>query len=75
MTGAEKARSLADFIEMAWLDLGEPCSARTIEKACSFADVRCRAFDAETAVLAHGDAHASQQARRGSDGGAGSSAG
>jgi streptomycin 6-kinase len=58
MTGAEKARSLADFIEMAWRDLGEPCSARTIEMACSFADVRRRAFDPQTAVLAHGDAHA-----------------
>ncbi len=58
MTGAEKARSLADFIETAWRDLGEPCSARTIEMACSFADVRHRAFDPATAVLAHGDAHA-----------------
>jgi streptomycin 6-kinase len=58
MTGAEKARSLADFIETAWRDLGEPCSARTIEVAYSFADVRHRAFDPETAVLAHGDAHA-----------------
>jgi len=58
MTGAEKARSLADFIEMAWRDLGAPCSARTIEMACRFADVRRRAFDPATAVLAHGDAHA-----------------
>ena len=30
--------------------LGEPYSARTIEMACSFADVRGRAFDPEIAV-------------------------
>jgi len=58
MTGAEKASSLADFIEVSWRDLGEPCSARTIDMACRFADIRCRAFDPATAVLAHGDAHA-----------------
>jgi streptomycin 6-kinase len=58
MTGAEKARSLADFIETAWRDLGEPCSARTIETARRFADVRCSSFDPAAAVLAHGDPHA-----------------
>jgi streptomycin 6-kinase len=58
MTGAEKASSLADFIEVSWRDLGEPCSARTIDMACRFADIRRRAFDPATAVLAHGDAHA-----------------
>ena len=26
--------------------------------ACRFADIRCRAFDPEIAVLAHGDPHA-----------------
>jgi streptomycin 6-kinase len=58
VTGAEKASSLANFIEAAWRELGEPCSARTVDTACSFADVRRRAFDPSTAVLAHGDAHA-----------------
>src|SRR5260370_1266933 len=58
MTGAEKASRLADFIEAAWRDLGEPCPARTIDMACRFAGIRCRAFDPATAVLAHGDAHA-----------------
>jgi hypothetical protein len=33
MTGAEKARSLGDFIGTARRNLGEPCSARTIEMA------------------------------------------
>src|SRR5262249_43390833 len=57
VTGAEKARGLADFIETEWRNLGEPCSARTIERACSFADLRHRAFDPAIAVLAHGDPH------------------
>jgi streptomycin 6-kinase len=58
MTGAEKARGHADFIARAWQELGEPCSARTVEMACHFAAIRCRAFDPESAVLAHGDPHA-----------------
>jgi streptomycin 6-kinase len=58
MTGAEKALTLSDFIETAWADLGRPCPTQTIELACQFAEIRCRAFDPETAVLAHGDPHA-----------------
>jgi streptomycin 6-kinase len=58
VTGAEKASSLADFIEAAWRDLAEPCSARTIDTACRFAELRRGAFDRTTAVLAHGDAQA-----------------
>jgi streptomycin 6-kinase len=58
MTGAEKARSLANFIETAWPELRELCPAQTIELACQFAEIRCQAFDPETAVLAHGDPHA-----------------
>lgn len=57
-TGAEKARGLADFIVTAWRELGEPCSVRTVDTACSFAEARRRAFDPVSAVLAHGDAHA-----------------
>jgi streptomycin 6-kinase len=58
ITGAEKAYSLAEFIETAWADLGRPCPAQTIELACEFAEIRCKAFDPKTAVLAHGDPHA-----------------
>jgi streptomycin 6-kinase len=58
VTGAEKASSLAHFIEVAWRDLATPCSPRTIDMACRFADLRRQAFDPATAVLAHGDAHA-----------------
>ena len=57
-TGAEKARSLGDFIETAWLDLGRPCPERTVEMALRYAEIRGRAFDPDAAVLAHGDAHA-----------------
>lgn len=58
MTGAEKADSLATFITETWQDQGRPCSARTVDLACRFAEARRRAFDPASAVLGHGDAHA-----------------
>jgi streptomycin 6-kinase len=58
MTGAEKALSLAGFIETLFVELGQPCEARTAEMALDFAEQRRRAFDPAKAVLAHGDAHA-----------------
>jgi streptomycin 6-kinase len=58
MSGAERARHLAAFIEASWPALGNPCSERAIDKAFCFAEVRREAFDPEHAVLAHGDAHA-----------------
>jgi len=58
MSGAEKASSLAAFIETTWAALEKPCSERAIDKARSFAEVRRQAFDPQNAVLAHGDAHA-----------------
>jgi streptomycin 6-kinase len=57
-TGVEKALSLADFIETTWAELGRPCAERTVDMALRFADIRRKAFDPRTAVLAHGDAHA-----------------
>jgi streptomycin 6-kinase len=56
-TGAEKAASLADFIATTWEALDHPCSERAIETALRFAAERAAAFDPETAVLVHGDAH------------------
>jgi streptomycin 6-kinase len=56
-TGAEKARSLGDFITATWLQLGKPCSAEVIETALRFAEARFHSFDPRSAVLAHGDAH------------------
>jgi len=58
MTGAEKASSLAEFIETLFVELGRPCEERTAEMALDFAEQRRRAFDPAKAVLAHGDAHA-----------------
>lgn len=56
-TGAEKARWLAGFITATWEELGSPCSRRVVEQALTFAASRERAFDPETSVLVHGDAH------------------
>jgi streptomycin 6-kinase len=57
VTGAEKAQSLAQFIETEWRALGKPCSEQVIGMACRFAELRRRAFDPANAVLAHGDPH------------------
>src|SRR3954468_25035920 len=56
-TGAEKARGLADFIATTWEELDRPCSARAVDTALGFAAERAAAFDRESAVLVHGDAH------------------
>lgn len=57
MNGAEKARSLSDFIGSTWQALGKPCSAEVIATALRYADERRRSFTPQAAVLAHGDAH------------------
>jgi streptomycin 6-kinase len=57
-SGAEKAESLAGWIEEAWPKFGRPCSERAVEMALAFAGARAAAFDPARAVLAHGDAHA-----------------
>ena len=40
-----------------WTQLDAPCSERAIEIVLGYAEQRARAFDPETAVLVHGDAH------------------
>jgi streptomycin 6-kinase len=57
MTGAEKARSLSEFIGTTWLELERPCPERTVEVALRYAEERQQCFDPAQAVLAHGDAH------------------
>jgi streptomycin 6-kinase len=57
-SGAEKARSLAEFIAAAWAECSQPCSERVIERALTFAGTRQAAFDPARSVLVHGDAHA-----------------
>jgi streptomycin 6-kinase len=56
-TGAWKARWLSDFIATTWEALDRPCSARAVDIALGFAAERAAAFDRDTAVLVHGDAH------------------
>jgi streptomycin 6-kinase len=56
-TGAERARSLADFITETWEKVGRPCSERVIAHAIDCARRREAAHDDERAVLVHGDVH------------------
>jgi streptomycin 6-kinase len=56
-SGAEKAEWLAEFIASSWEALDRPCSAAAIDMALGFAAARAAAFDPDTAVLVHGDAH------------------
>ena len=56
-SGAEKAEWLAEFIASTWEELDRPCRAEAIDMALGFAAERAAAFDPETAVLVHGDAH------------------
>jgi streptomycin 6-kinase len=56
-TGADQARWLGEFIERQWHELGEPCSRQVRNRALAFVENRFAAFDPETAVLIHGDAH------------------
>jgi streptomycin 6-kinase len=56
-SGAEKARSLGDFITRAWKELDRPCSERAVADALACAGRRAAAHDEERAVLVHGDVH------------------
>lgn len=58
MNGAEKAASLAAFVEETWAELGRPCPRAVIDTALFHAEARARAFEPAGAVMAHGDAHA-----------------
>jgi len=56
-TGADKARSLMEFIVSTWAELDRPCSERAVEHALACAAERLKAHDDERAVLVHGDVH------------------
>jgi streptomycin 6-kinase len=57
MAGATKARWLREFIESVWQRLGQPCSEGVVAQVREFTQERERAYDADRAVLVHGDAH------------------
>jgi streptomycin 6-kinase len=56
-TGADKAASLAEFIEAMWEELERPCSRRAVDYALACAERRRDAYSEEAAVLVHGDVH------------------
>jgi streptomycin 6-kinase len=56
-TGAEKAESLAAFIEKTWRDTDKPCERTVVDYALDACERRRCAFDPDRAVMAHGDAH------------------
>lgn len=56
-TGADKAISLAGFIERAWHTTGRPCSEQVVNQATVYARRRQSAFDPARSCLVHGDAH------------------
>lgn len=56
-TGADKGRSLAEFIATTWQELDRPCTERAVEHAMSCAEGRAAAHDDERAALLHGDVH------------------
>ena len=58
LTGAEKARLLAKFIDETWRELGQPCLPATKDQVLAFAVEREAAYDPAHCVLVHGDAHA-----------------
>jgi streptomycin 6-kinase len=55
--GASMAQWLSKFIADLWKHLDRPCSQQALETALSFAQARAKAFDPESSVLVHGDAH------------------
>jgi streptomycin 6-kinase len=67
-TGAEQAAFLGQFIGARWEELGRPCPRSTVERAERFTRARQAAFDLETAVLIHGDAHPANVLEDPSDG-------
>ncbi len=62
-SGAEKARWLSRFITETWEELSQPCSQSVVEQALAFTERREAAFDPETAMLVHGDAHGTNALR------------
>lgn len=67
-TGIDQAAWLADFITRTWQELGRPCSRRVVDRAVSYCDERASAFDAESGMVIHGDAHGWNTLRAGADG-------
>lgn len=57
VSGGDKAGWLAEFIGPTWRELDRPCPAAVIDRALGYAATRAAAFDPDSSVLVHGDAH------------------
>ncbi|GLV55443.1 streptomycin 6-kinase [Dictyobacter sp. S3.2.2.5] len=57
LSGAISGPWFSQFIPNLWEKLGRPCSQRAVDLALSYAQSRASAFDPDTSVLVHGDAH------------------
>ena len=53
----DKGPWLAEFIARVWEELGRPCDRSVIENAAAHVARRLDAYDADSEVLLHGDAH------------------
>jgi streptomycin 6-kinase len=63
-TAVDKARGLAAFIEQYWEHFDRPVPRAKVDRALELCESRADAWDPETAVVVHGDAHAHNVLRR-----------
>ena len=56
-TAIHKALEMKEMIQQKWEELDRPFSERTLHLAMEYAEARMNAFDLNTSVLTHGDAH------------------
>jgi streptomycin 6-kinase len=63
-TAVDKARRLAQFIEEYWEHFGRPVPRAKVDRALELCESRAAAWDPDTAVVVHGDAHAHNVMRR-----------
>jgi len=56
-TAEQKAMEMKAVIKEKWIELDRPFSKQTLHLAIEYAEDRMNAYDPESCVLAHGDAH------------------
>ena len=56
-TAAQKALEMKEVIKIKWIELHKPFSEQTLQLAIEYAQTRFEAYDPESCVLVHGDAH------------------
>jgi streptomycin 6-kinase len=63
-TAVDKARWLAQFIDEYWEHFDRPVPRAKVDRALELCESRAAAWDPDTAVVVHGDAHAHNVMRR-----------